>query len=139
MKIFLLFLLFSPSLSDPIDFEVFIRCDRSIPYWCADLTVYEADDYRSAVLITQMFCTSDASKNFVYDPIYPYDGVSLQYEFNYQLRHNCTSNKKRACIQPDIAIDAPVDGRHSVPFYIKAYNTGSSKCRNVGMGPEQDA
>ncbi|KAF1745972.1 hypothetical protein GCK72_022422 [Caenorhabditis remanei] len=125
MKIFLL-LLCSLALfrADPTRMHLQFHCEYNVGKWCGWLTVYEADWLKNDVVRQEEFCETGITKHFHYEINGDGDG-SPEYEWSYQLYHNCSSGGQRFCLEPKNTQDVPVNGIWSVEFEADLYNAGS--------------
>uniref|UniRef100_A0A1I7UII7 Secreted protein n=1 Tax=Caenorhabditis tropicalis TaxID=1561998 RepID=A0A1I7UII7_9PELO len=96
--------------SDPVNVEVFIRCDPSISLWSGQLKIFEDDIRYSELLATVNVSTGNMTQLLILPPLYPGGDHGWQYEIGYQFEHNCTHSGKPLCITPpptDISEDGP--------------------------------
>ncbi|KAF1759344.1 hypothetical protein GCK72_015809 [Caenorhabditis remanei] len=115
--------------SDPVNIEVFLRCEPTVRYWCGELTVFEDDLLPSTrdILKTEKFCTPNWYQEYEYPRLRPDGDWSSDYEFNYSLQHNCTSDGSIRCYTPYFSTDILVRGEQNVTFYGKVFNRGEAK------------
>ncbi|CAO4384236.1 unnamed protein product [Caenorhabditis nigoni] len=123
--------------SDPISISLKVRCQFNVK-WCANLTVFEEDNYHATHdyldqshtdLDKESFCTTDPFKEFHYGPRNLDGDVTPHYEFSALLYHNCTQGRIPSiwrCYSPDTLATCPVEGEHTVSMDVNIGNKGDS-------------
>ncbi|CAL2051456.1 unnamed protein product [Caenorhabditis brenneri] len=107
-----------------------MECNPSIHYYCGHFVIYEKDYHKTHDPIKdEYFCTTEKIREVMYP-----EKKFEEYEFRYQLTHNCTSTGKTRCVEPTTAVDVPVVAEHSVVFNIPLFNYGQQgACRQINV------
>ncbi|EFO86939.1 hypothetical protein CRE_09744 [Caenorhabditis remanei] len=106
--------------------EMFIRCDPSIPIWCAKFRIYEMDLIIDTIIAGKSFCTHKRERNFLLtNATLGGDKGTNHYEFNYMIEHNCTSSGSTRCLfDGNNEVSVSVSRRHYVEFHQALFNRG---------------
>ncbi|KAF1745908.1 hypothetical protein GCK72_022355 [Caenorhabditis remanei] len=108
--------------SDPTHMRLKFLCRPNIT-WCGKLLVYESDILEHDVKSINDFCSSSESIEYK-SVIYAKGDGSPNYEWSYQLTHNCTSDGRIICTRPDENIVTPVEGTSYVDADVDVYDQG---------------
>ncbi|KAF1746524.1 hypothetical protein GCK72_022980 [Caenorhabditis remanei] len=109
--------------SDPTRMYLKFICHPDIQTWCGTLMVYESDWFTDDILKHESFCVNGVAKEFWYE-LYSKGDYSPHYEWLYKLSHNCTSDQKNRCLEPEEHKRTKTDGIQYVHFIEAVMNAG---------------